>query len=127
MYEITVTREFAAGHAIYLPDGSLEPVHGHNWRVTVTVQSNELDEIETVMDFHILEKSLDELLATVHNRHLNEVEPFVGENGTLKVNPTAERVAWWIAEALKPTVSAPAKLVSVAVTEAPGCAAKYYV
>lgn len=121
MYEITLEKAFAAAHAIRLPDGSLEPVHGHNWPVTLVVAAEQLDEIETVMDFHVLEKSLDAVLAKVHNRHLNEVEPFVG----CKVNPTAERVAWWIARQIAPTLPTNARVVSVRVGEAPGCYATY--
>ena len=127
MYEITVTKEFAAGHAIRLPDDTLEPVHGHNWRVTVTAASEELDGIETVMDFHILEAALQKLLDTVHNKHLNECAPFAGKDGALAVNPTAERVAWWIGQSLISAIKLPVKLVSVEVTEAPGCAAKWIV
>ena len=36
-FEITTTRTFAAAHQLRLYDGSLEPLHGHNWRVQVTV------------------------------------------------------------------------------------------
>jgi hypothetical protein len=35
-FQISTTREFAAAHALRVYDGSLEPVHGHNWRVRVT-------------------------------------------------------------------------------------------
>ena len=121
MYEITVSKVFAASHAIRLPDGSLEPIHGHNWPVDVTVAARELDSIETVMDFHILEKAIDGLLARVNNRHLNEVDPFIG----CKVNPTAERVAWWIGTEVAKTLPKSVALVSVRVGEAPGCAAVY--
>lgn len=121
MYEITLSKTFAAAHAIRLPDGSLEPVHGHNWPVEVTVQSRGLDSIETVMDFHVLEETVEELLARVHNRHLNEVEPFVD----CKVNPTAERVAWWIGTEVARTLPEGVSLVSVRVGEAPGCFAAW--
>ena len=120
-YEITIAKVFAASHAIRLPDGSLEPIHGHNWPVEVTVGSPGLDSIETVMDFHVLEESVDALIAQVHNRHLNEVEPFVG----CKVNPTAERVAWWFATEIARTLPATVKMLSVRVGEAPGCFAIY--
>ncbi len=116
MYEITIQREFCAAHAIRLYDGSLEPLHGHNWSVAVTVAAEKLDEIEVVMDFHELEKSLDQLLAQVNNRNLNDV---------LTVNPTAERVAWWIGEHIGPTLPAHASLKTVIVGEAPGCTATY--
>ena len=127
MYEITISRVFSAAHAIRLYDGSTEPLHGHNWTVEVSVGADQLDQIDVVMDFHLLEKILDDLIAQVDNRNLNEIEPFDAsrEGAHPKANPTAERVAWWlgtqIAEALPPHVS----LVSVRVGEASGCVATY--
>ncbi|HAI10397.1 MAG TPA: 6-carboxytetrahydropterin synthase QueD [Phycisphaerales bacterium] len=125
MYQIQIKKTFSASHAIYLPDGSLEPLHGHNWPVVVTVESKELDAIETVMDFHVLEGWINDLLATVHNRHLNEVAPFAGEDGKLAVNPTAERVAWWIGTQIASRLPDHVQLVRVSVGEADGCTAIY--
>ncbi len=125
MYEATVQRTFSAAHAIRLPDGSLEPLHGHDWRVEVTVAAAKLDDIETVMDFHELERLVDEALERVHNRNLNEVPPFSDGRGGLAVNPTAERVAWWLAGCIQPGLPQGVKLVSVRVGEAPGCYAGY--
>ncbi|MFG0247922.1 MAG: 6-pyruvoyl tetrahydropterin synthase family protein [Phycisphaeraceae bacterium JB051] len=125
MYQIQIEKNFSASHAIALPDGSLEPLHGHNWPVVVTVQAQELDEIQTVMDFHVLEGWLDELIAKVHNRHLNEVKPFGGEQGKLAVNPTAERVAWWFGSEIASRLPQHVTLVSVSVGEADGCTAVY--
>src|SRR5690606_31451501 len=109
--------------AIRLPDGSIEPVHGHNWPVEVTVSAEKLDEIETVMDFHELESLLDTLLEKVNNRHLNEVEPF----GTTvhKVNPTAERIAWWIGSELQKQLPEHVRLMHIRIGEALGCYAKW--
>src|SRR5690606_16212141 len=112
MYEITITRVFSAAHAIRLYDGSLEPVHGHNWNVTITVASAQLDSIEVVMDFHALERTVDGLIATVNNRHLNEVAPFSNGKGGLKVNTTAERVAWWLGTEVEKTLPKGVRLVS---------------
>lgn len=125
MYQIQVDKVFAASHAIRLPDGSFETLHGHNWPVSVTVQTDQLDDIETVMDFHVLETWLDELLATAHNRHLNEIPPFAAPDGTLAVNPTAERVAWWIGMSIAAKLPEHVTLVRVSVGEAPGCTAIY--
>jgi 6-pyruvoyltetrahydropterin/6-carboxytetrahydropterin synthase len=121
MYSITIERSFSAAHAIRLPDGSLEPVHGHNWPVEVSVGSPGLDQIETVMDFHELVGMVDGVLAGLHNRCLNEVEPFAGG----RVNPTAERVAWWIAGRVRASLPAGVRLECVRVGEAPGCYASY--
>jgi 6-pyruvoyltetrahydropterin/6-carboxytetrahydropterin synthase len=94
-FEITTTRSFAAAHQLRFPDGSIEPVHGHNWRVKVTVASAQLDAIGTVMDFHDLERLVDAVVAPMHNRHLNELEPF-----TRELNPSAENVALHVARSL---------------------------
>ena len=75
-FEITTTRAFSAAHQLRLYDGSLEPLHGHNWRVQVTVSPSKLDAIGVVMDFHELERLVDAIVGPMHNRHLNELEPF---------------------------------------------------
>jgi len=95
-FDITARREFSAAHQLRLYDGSLEPLHGHNWVVVVTVSADKLDEIGVVMDFHELERLLDRILAPLHNSHLNDVEPFKSE-----LNPTTENVALHIAKSLQ--------------------------
>ena len=58
-FEITARREFSAAHQLRLYDGSLEPLHGHNWACVVTVSADKLDAIGVVMDFHELERLVD--------------------------------------------------------------------
>lgn len=94
-FQITTTRSFSAAHQLRLYDGSLEPVHGHNWRVKVTVSADGLDSIGVVMDFHELERAVDELILPMHNRHLNELPAFT------KLNPSAENVAFHIGSHLR--------------------------
>ena len=108
-FEITATREFAAAHQLKLYDGSLEPLHGHNWKVRVTVCADKLDEIGVVMDFHELERRLDRIIEPLHNASLNEPSKLRG------MNPTTEHVALHIARALE--LPAEVKLVSVEVWE----------
>jgi 6-pyruvoyltetrahydropterin/6-carboxytetrahydropterin synthase len=95
-FEITTTRTFSAAHQLRLPGGGIEPLHGHNWRVKVTVSSDALDALGTVMDFHELERLVDAILSPLHNRHLNELEPFSRE-----LNPSAENVAYHVGRSLR--------------------------
>jgi len=125
MYEITVTHEFAAGHAIRLPDGSVEPMHDHDWSVDVTVGVNELDGTDMVMDFHALVKCIGDLLAKVSGRCVNDVPPFADASGKAAINPTAERVAWWLGTEVAGCLGQGVRLVSVTVGEAPNCRATY--
>src|SRR5687768_16689846 len=94
-FEIATTRHFAAAHQLRLYDGSLEPLHGHNWRVKVTVSAPHLDAIGVVMDFHELERLVDEVVTPMHNRHLNDLPPF------RSANPSAENVAVHVARSLR--------------------------
>ncbi len=120
MFKITTESIFPASHALQLPDGSMEPTHGHNWPVWVTVASGQLDAMDCVMDFHELERLVEQTIAPFRNRHLNDVPPFV--NGT---NPSAERVAEHIAQAVTAGLPAHVALIEVRVGEAPGCTAAY--
>ncbi|HLL89403.1 MAG TPA: 6-carboxytetrahydropterin synthase, partial [Tepidisphaeraceae bacterium] len=110
-FEITTMRLFAAAHQLRLPGGGIEPVHGHNWRVKVTVASERLDAIGTVMDFHQLEPMVDAVVLPWHNRHLNELPPFDRE-----LNPSTENVAFHVGRSLT-GLPAGVRLVSVEVWE----------
>jgi len=116
-FEITTTRSFSAAHQLRLYDGTLEPVHGHNWKVKVTVSAPRLDSIGVVMDFHELERLLDEIITPMHNRHLNELPAFE------TLNPSAENVAGYLARSLK--LPNGVKLESVEVWETEGNSAIY--
>ena len=119
-FEITTTREFSAAHQLRLYDGTLEPLHGHNWRVEVAVSAEKLDAIGVVMDFHELERLVDRVIGPMHNRHLNELPAFE------KLNPSAENVAWYFGQVVGPLPSG-VELVSVRVWETRDNAAIYRV
>jgi 6-pyruvoyltetrahydropterin/6-carboxytetrahydropterin synthase len=116
-FDITITREFSAAHAIRLYDGSLEPIHGHNWRVKVTISAEQLDSIGVVMDFHELQRLVDQIIQPMHNRSLNELPAFAN------LNPTAENVAVHVARSLK--LPANVRLSQVEVWETWDCSAVY--
>jgi 6-pyruvoyltetrahydropterin/6-carboxytetrahydropterin synthase len=120
-FEITTTRHFSAGHQLVLYDGSLEPVHGHNWVVRVAVTARRLDAIGVVMDFHELERLVDAVVRPMHNRHLNEIEPFKSE-----LNPSAENVAVHVGRSVSPKLPNGVALRSVTVWETPENSAAYY-
>lgn len=137
MFEVCVEAMFSAAHALMI-GGDREPVHGHNWHVTATVAGPALDPDGLLVDFHVVERALAEITRRFNNADLNAVPPFD------KVNPSAERVAQYIAYTLEdrlgrmrgmaPTSPATAgcstrpehpRVVWVRVTEAPGCSVTY--
>jgi 6-pyruvoyltetrahydropterin/6-carboxytetrahydropterin synthase len=111
LFQIRTTRGFSAAHQLRLYDGSLEAIHGHNWKVQVTVQAPQLDAIGVVMDFHELERLVEQIILPFHNRHLNEVAPFD------HLNPSAENVAFQVGRSL--TLPAGVRLAAIEVWETP--------
>lgn len=124
MFELTVSSEFCAAHALSIK-GSTEPVHGHNFRVTAKIAGPGLDNDGLLCDFHEVERALKQVIEPLHNRNLNETEPFKS------VNPSAENIARHIADRLStllgPSLGSIARVRCVQVTEAPGCSATYAV
>src|SRR5262245_5028925 len=104
-FEISTTHQFSAAHQLRLYDGTLEPLHGHNWVVRVTVGRDELDAIGVVMDFHELERLIDHVVGPMHNGNLNQIAPFDGER-----NPTAEHVALQVGRSLNKNLPAGVRL-----------------
>ncbi len=123
MYEIRVEHTFSAAHALTI-GSAREPLHGHDWRVRVTLEGPSLDDDALLCDFHTVEDVLRQVCAPFHNQTLNDAPPF-----SEGANPSAERVARAIADELADRLGealAPhARIASVSVTEAPGCEATY--
>ncbi|MGD0461013.1 MAG: 6-carboxytetrahydropterin synthase [Tepidisphaeraceae bacterium] len=94
-FQISTIRRFSARHQLRLYDGSIEPVHGHDWTVKITVAAGKLDSIGVIMDFHELERLADLVVVPMNGRHLNDLPEFAA------VNPTAENVARHIASKLE--------------------------
>lgn len=127
MYELTIEARFSAAHAITIRD-EREPLHGHDWHVTVTIEGAALDPDGLVCDFHAAESALREIVAPFHNRNLNQCHPFD------RVNPTAELVARHVGETLARALRAAmpeahrergVRVSKLKLTEAPGCAATW--
>lgn len=115
-YELNVDARFSAAHALVIR-GEREPMHGHDWRVTVTVAGETLDDDGLLCDFHTIEEALEGIVKPFHNRTLNDTAPFD------RINPSAELVAKHIAETLSAMMPPEVRVVAVRVTEAPKCSA----
>jgi 6-pyruvoyltetrahydropterin/6-carboxytetrahydropterin synthase len=90
MFELTVEETFAAGHALRNYKGKCENVHGHNYRVEVTLHGPELNEIGLLVDFVDLKRVLNAVIERMDHQFLNDVPPFD------KLNPSAENMARFI-------------------------------
>jgi len=90
MYSLKVEGSFSSAHNLRGYKGKCEDLHGHNWRVQITVKSNQLDNIGMVLDFKFLKKKLNSCLEEMDHKYLNKLVYFK------KVNPTSENIAKYI-------------------------------
>ena len=93
LFEVRVESSFEAGHRRG-PDGEQTPLHHHVWQVAARARSLGLDHIGIVIDFRILRAALDEVLETLDQRVLEDLDPFAD------TPPTPPAVAAWIFEQL---------------------------
>src|SRR5882672_4492668 len=87
MFQVSVEETFSAGHALRGYKGKCENVHGHNYRVRVTLEGPQLDSIGLLVDFTHLKQVIREVMGRLDHQFMNDLEPFTA------VNPSAENVA----------------------------------
>lgn len=88
MYTITKRLEISGAHHLDLPyESKCQNVHGHNWIVTVTLQAEELNKNDMVLDFNEIKNIVNEF----DHADINEVLP-------RNMNPTAENMARYLCE-----------------------------
>ncbi len=121
MYELVVQKTFAGAHNLRDYDGECERLHGHNWKVEVTLKSDRLNRLGMVMDFKIVKKTLEEILSRFDHSYLNELEEFKQEN------PTTENVSRVLYDNLNEKLPSEIFITKVKTWESESCAAAYYV
>ena len=92
MYEVSVDETFAAAHNLRNYRGKCENLHGHNYKVRVTLAGQKLDATGLLYDFAHLKQVIREVIHTLDHRYLNELAPFD------VLNPSAENLARHIYE-----------------------------
>lgn len=109
MYTVTKRLEISAAHQLSLNyESKCKNLHGHNWIIYVTCQSETLDANDMVVDFKHIKNLVSDVL---DHQYLNDV---------LQCNPTAENIARWICEKVP-------YCVKVSVQESEGNVAVYEV
>jgi len=92
MYEVTIIKSFSAAHVLAEIGGKCEELHGHNFKVEVTVAASELNSTGLLIDFRVFKKWLGEILEDIDHKHLNIIPSFAD------INPSAENIAKYICE-----------------------------
>ena len=119
LYSLTVRSSFSAAHLLRGYEGNCERLHGHNWLVEATVESEAVDSRGMALDFRELKRVLNDVLVRLDHKHLNEIPPFDMEN------PSSENIARHIYGEMEGKIEAPARLARVTVWESDDARAEY--
>jgi 6-pyruvoyltetrahydropterin/6-carboxytetrahydropterin synthase len=90
MYSLTIEGNFSSAHQLRGYKGKCENLHGHNWKVVLTVKGEKLNGIGILIDFHELKDILKESLAGLDHICINEHPAFLIEN------PSSENISCYI-------------------------------
>lgn len=90
MYYLTIHSHFAAAHNLINYQGECENLHGHNWKVEVTVKTRILNEAGLGMDFKDLKATVKQILGELDHVYLNQLDFFKTRS------PSSENLARYI-------------------------------
>jgi len=99
MYELTVITQFAAAHQLRKFRGKCEKLHGHNWRIEVSLTGEKLNDAGLLIDFEEIKEATDRILEELDHSFLNELPKFKDQN------PSSENIAAYIFEKLGSTLN----------------------
>jgi 6-pyruvoyltetrahydropterin/6-carboxytetrahydropterin synthase len=119
MFELKVKDHIASAHTLKGYDGPCAHLHGHTWKVEVTLKGDRLNDIGLLIDFKIMKKKLKDVLMPLDHVNLNEHPAFT------TINPSTENLAKYIYSQLTHQV-APLQLKSVEVFESDTASIIYY-
>jgi 6-pyruvoyltetrahydropterin/6-carboxytetrahydropterin synthase len=123
MYEVAVEKTFAAGHSLRHYKGKCENVHGHNYRVRVTIEGEKLNAIGLLVDFVELKRALMVVIDYLDHKFINDVPPFT------ELNPSAENMARFfydeILKGLDRVADVPVRIAEVKIWETDTSIAAY--
>ena len=121
MYYITIKGGFSSAHNLRNYCGNCENLHGHNWRVEVTLKGKQLDKDGMLVDFREAKQWLKDVLSKLDHTYLNKTRPFD------KINPTSENIAAHIFREIRKAAGKKKKILvhQVRVWESENSAATY--
>ena len=122
MFQVSVDETFSSGHALRGYKGKCENVHGHNYKVRVTLEGPELDSTGLLYDFTHLKRVIREIVGGVDHKFLNDLAPFD------VINPSAENLAKYFYDETKRQMNAMpdgARITSITIWETDTTSATY--
>jgi 6-pyruvoyltetrahydropterin/6-carboxytetrahydropterin synthase len=130
--------DISCGHRVVGHEGKCQNLHGHNYRITFTVEAKDelgdCDKVGRVLDFSVIKEKLCVWLEREwdHKMLIWSEDPLYGQLKALDpsvvcvlFNPTAENIGLWLLQFIGPELlrDTRAKLVKVEVEETRKCSA----
>lgn len=110
---LTSRFQFEAAHRLPGYDGPCRKIHGHSYKLHVSIRGSVDPDSGMVIDFHEVERIVGEtVLSGLDHRDLNECME----------NPTAENLAVWIWDRLKRSLPI---LLEIRLEETENCSVTY--
>ena len=98
MFLLTIKGEIASAHFLRGYPGKCQNLHGHTWKIELTLEGKGLNDLGMVHDLADLKKKFRSFLEQLDHQKLNEL-PYFKE-----VNPTVENIAQVIYEHFSPEI-----------------------
>jgi len=122
MYELKIITQFGAAHQLKETGGECENLHGHNWKIEVSVKGERLDKNGLLIDFKILKQETKKIIDELDHKFLNELDWFKD------MNPTSENISRLIYDLLGQKINTPdIKVSRVTTWESDSACATYSV
>jgi 6-pyruvoyltetrahydropterin/6-carboxytetrahydropterin synthase len=119
MFRISVYDYFSSAHQLKGYEGKCEEIHGHNWKVEIEVEGNELDKVGMLIDFKELKNILKGVIDELDHKMLNDLEAFK------EINPSSEIIARYIHGRVKGELPLGVDILSTSVWESENSKARY--
>ena len=122
MFEITVANYIDSAHFLQGYQGKCANIHGHTWRVEVTLKGEQLNEIGLLADFNDVKKIVKDVMEAFDHKLINDIKPFD------KLNPSSENLARYFFHEIKERLFSfkGVSIVKVLASESRDTSAVYY-
>lgn len=111
MYTLKLTTEFSAAHSLVGYLGICKNIHGHNWKVSMSVAVKDIDDLGMAIDKIKLEQFLEKVVKPFDHNLINNIKPFD------KISPTSENLARSFFEEILKEIPAHVILKKISVQE----------
>jgi 6-pyruvoyltetrahydropterin/6-carboxytetrahydropterin synthase len=121
MFNLTIRTSFAAAHNLINYQGDCENLHGHNWKVEVSVIAQNLDKAGLGIDFKVLKREAGAVIKELDHKYINENPAFES------ISPSSEHISKYLYHRISERINNDnIKVASITVWESENASACYY-